>query len=546
MPLRAQWMVGRFLFPASGIGTKLPTMSIGKKAGQIGAATMLSRVFGLVREQLFAALMGAGFYSDAFVNAFRIPNLLRDLFAEGALSNAFVPTFTEQRIQKSPADAWRLANLVLGALLVVVGTLTLLGIVFAPAVVQLVAPGLGAIEGKRELTVELTRVMMPFLLLVSCAALFMGMLNSYERYALPALAPVLFNGVSIAVGLGIWLQGWDSRRAVFGWAIGTLLAGLAQAFVQIPALHRLGWRVRPALKGFRTDPGLRRIFALMLPAIVANSGTQVNILVNSILASWLEEGSASWLYYAFRIMQLPIGVFGVAISVVTLTESAKLAATGDRDRLGQNLTSSVVLTLILTVPCTLGLLALADPIVRLIYEHGRFDAGDTIATAAAIRYYAVGLAAYSLVKVLAPVLFVFNSARTPMVASLVGIAGNIAFNFATYKALGHRGLALGTSVGVFLNVAILAASLQKRHVRLDLARLAKGTLACLGCATVMAFIARAAYDGIHPYSRGFTGRALDVGVPIALAGAVYFAGLRLLRVPEAVQLWEKLRARLAR
>jgi putative peptidoglycan lipid II flippase len=508
-------------------------MSLGRAAGTVGGATLVSRIAGLLRDQLFAALLGVGLYSDAFVIAFRIPNLLRDLFAEGALSSAFVPTFTETEVKRSERDAWDLANLVIGVLLAVVGSLTLLGILFAPQVVAAIAPGFGAIEGKAELTVLLTRIMFPFLPLIALAALFMGMLNVKGRFAVPASAPVLFNLTAIAVGVGLYLAAVPPRAAVIGWSVGTLLGGLAQAGVQVPPLLRLGWRFRPTLAAWRRSEGLRQIGRLMLPAVIGLSATQINILVNSILASLLEQGSPTWLNFAFRLMQLPIGIFGVAIGVVTLPRVARDAANEAPGALRANLASALTLVLLLTVPAAAGLWLLGVPIVRLIYEHGAFTALDTTATAAAIAVYAIGLPAYAAVKVLAPAFYALKDARTPMVASLTAVGLNIAFNLAVYRSLGYRGLALGTSIAEIALVTILLVQFQRTKTGLPLGAIARSLGKILVATAAMAVAALVSFRALSGRLPGLTGSALETFGAILPAIAVYGLALRALGVDEA-------------
>ncbi|MCC7460369.1 MAG: murein biosynthesis integral membrane protein MurJ, partial [Proteobacteria bacterium] len=241
-------------------------MGVAKQAGKISGLTFLSRIFGLIRDQLFAALMGAGFFADAYIIAFRIPNLLRDLFAEGALSNAFVPTFTHTRINESETSAWDVVRIVFAWILIVVGALTLLMIAFAPQIVQIIAPGFDDIEGKKQLTVLLTQIMSPFLLFVSLASVLMGVHNSYSRFSLPALAPVFFNWVSIACGLIIWVMGFDAYYAVIGWAVGTLFAGFAQFAIQLPPLIKNNQSPWPSFKGLTTNLHVKQIFLLMIPS----------------------------------------------------------------------------------------------------------------------------------------------------------------------------------------------------------------------------------------------------------------------------------------
>ncbi|MBI4859570.1 MAG: murein biosynthesis integral membrane protein MurJ [Candidatus Riflebacteria bacterium] len=293
-----------------------------RSAGLVGLATSASRVLGLVREQTVAFLFGAGMETDAFNVAFRIPNLLRDLFAEGALSSAFVPTFTSTLTRNGRQQAFALAGKVVGALLLVVGALCLLGFLFTPALVRCFAPGIWSVPGKGELTVDLTRIMLPFLLLIALAALAMGMLNSLGRYVLPALAPVMLNLGMIVVGTGLALAAPRlGMTPVAGLAIGVMVGGFGQLVVQLPPLWREGFAARPRVDF--GDAGVRQILGLMAPAAIGLAATQVNILVNTQIASFLVEGSISWLNYAFRLMQLPIGVFGVSVATVMLPAVAR-------------------------------------------------------------------------------------------------------------------------------------------------------------------------------------------------------------------------------
>lgn len=437
-------------------------MALAKDAGKIGGLTFVSRIFGLIRDQMFAGLIGAGLYADAFIIAFRIPNLLRDLFAEGALSNAFVPTFTHTRIQETEQNAWAVVRILFAWILLVVGTLTLASIIFAPQVVQFIAPGFGQVQGKKELTILLTQIMSPFLLFVSLASVVMGIHNSYGRFSLPALAPVFFNWVSIIFGVVIYFSKVDSSIAVIGWAIGTLLGGFAQFAIQLPPFLKQKYSLMPLFKGMTTNQHVKDIFTLMIPSVIALSGTQINILVNSILASMLEQGAPSWLNYAFRLMQLPIGVFGVAISVVALSRASNDMATNQMEKFHSNVKSSIQLAYLLTIPCAVGLWILAEPIISIIYERGMFKHTDTIQTAKALMFYSIGLPFYASVKVKAPIFFTLKSSRVPMIASLVGVGFNIFFNLFLYKQLGHWGLALGTSLGVMINSSILTFFYHKK------------------------------------------------------------------------------------
>jgi putative peptidoglycan lipid II flippase len=505
---------------------------------------MTSRVLGLAREQLFAILVGANRWSDAFVVAFRIPNLLRDLFAEGALSSAFVPAFADARRNRGAEAAWRLANVVIALVLLVVGAVTALGVAFSGPLVAAIAPGLE----ERALAALLTRVMMPFLLLVSLSAVAMGMLNAHARFTAPALAPALFNVGSLAVGGALWLAGWPPERAVVGWAAGTMLGGALQLAVQVPALRKLGFRARPGLgRADLADPGLRRIGRLMGAAVVGLSATQVNILVNTFFASH-EVGANSWLQYAFRLMQLPLGVFGVAIATVAGAGVAQRAAAKDMGAVRETLGSAMRLVAFLNVPSAVGLALLARPIISLIFEHGRFGAADTAATADALLFYALGLYGYSAVKVLAPAFYALDDARVPVVGSVLGMATNVALNAALYPVLGFRGVALGTSLAAMANFAVLAVAWRRRHGGLGGAPVIPQLARVLAASAALALAALGAERGLDRLlPEGASGRQLAPGLgPVAAGALAYLAAARALGIAELRELSQAVRRRAAR
>ena len=418
---------------------------------------MLSRVLGLVREQLFAALFGASLFADAFLVAFRIPNLLRDLFAEGALAQAFIPTFKASLKHNGRTPAFVLANRVAGTLLVVLGIVVLGAGICAPWIVEAIAGDFAHhmdSSEKFDLTVTLTRIMLPFLPIVSLAAVAMAMLNAQDRYTTPALAPATFNVVSIAVGAGLYLAGAQGHIVAIGWSIGTILGGLSQLCMQIPPLWRLDYRPTLTTDLRLRDPDTRRIGKLMLPAVGGLAAVQVNIFVNTIFAT-TEPGAVAWLNYAFRFLQLPIGVFGVAIATITTTRFADSAADKAYKAMGNQLTESLRLALFLTIPATVGLLVLGEPIIRLIFEHGRFDATDTINTARALNLFVIGLVAYACVKVIAPAFYAVNRSRIPVFASISAVVGNLILNITLHPHYGYAVLALGTAAAALINFAIL-------------------------------------------------------------------------------------------
>ncbi len=424
-------------------------------SSRISAAIFGSRVLGLVRESVFAALFGAGAVADAYQVAFRVPNLLRDLFAEGALSSAFVPTFTAALHDEGRARAHALADLAMSGLLVITGIITGLALWFAEPIVFAMTDGFAGDAAKLALAVELTRTMLPILVLVSLAAVWMGMLNAQRRFVVPAIAPALFNVVSIAVGLGLWIAGMPALDAVLAWSVGTVAGGAVQAAIQLVALVRMGYRPRVRLRGIFSDAGVRRIAKLMAPAVIGIAAVNVNVFVNTIFASELGDGPVAQLQYAFRLFFLPLGVFGVALATVTTTSVSEEAARGDRAALAARTADGLGAAWMLTTASAVGLALLAEPIVRLVYRHGATTTEDAHAIATVLQAYVVGLAPYALVKILAPGFYTADRARVPMIASILGVAANLLFNATTYRVLGAPGLALGTTVGATVNVTIL-------------------------------------------------------------------------------------------
>ena len=447
-----------------------------KAAGIIGLAVMCSRLLGLAREAICAALFGGGGAMDAFTAAFRIPNLLRDLFAEGALSTAFVTTFSKTIARGGDAAAWRLANKVATLTAIVLSAICVLGIVFSPQLVATLAPGFD--PGKAALTVTLTRIMFPFILLVSIAALVMGMLNAKNVFGMPAMASSFFNIGSIVGGvlLGAWLDPQFGPRALIGLALGTLIGGALQLGVQLPRLRRLGYRFHADFAW--RDAGVNAILALMGPSVIAASSTQFNVLVNSIFASTLGDGPIFWLAIAFRLMQLPLGLFGVALGTVSLPLLSRLAVGGDMAAFRGELARAMRLGFLLTIPSAIGLMMLAEPIISVLYQRGRFDAHQTAESAGALRYYAIGLCGYAALKVLVNAFYALDRRKTPMLVSFMAVALNLLFNwiFTLHLGWGHRGLAFSTSCVATFNFLVLYGLMHQRLKRLETRRL----LAMLG------------------------------------------------------------------
>jgi putative peptidoglycan lipid II flippase len=463
----------------------LTTSSLARSAGVTGLATLTSRILGLARDQVLAALFGAGSDMDAFVVAFRIPNLVRDLFAEGAMSAAFVPTFTRRLTLHGKDDAWRLGNNLINALIVSTGVLVVLGLVFAAPLVAAFARDFSRVPGKLELTITLTRVMLPFLTMVAVAAAVMGMLNSLHHYFVPAVSPALFNVATIVGAFALVpvmpALGLPRIAAI---AIAALAGGALQVAAQWPSLRAEGFRYRPILD--LRDPGLHQVLILMGPGTVGLAATQVNLFVNTLLATSQGTGAVSWLSYAFRLMYLPIGLFGVSIATATLPAVSRQAAVGDRAGIRHTVAQAIAMMLVLNIPATFGLVVLAEPIVRLLFERGRFLASDTAATAAALRFYAVGLAGYATARIASPVFYALRRSRVPVVVSISTIALNIGVNVALVRVLGFRGLALGTSLAMMANGTALLVLLRRHLDGLEERRLAATLAKTLLASSVMA------------------------------------------------------------
>jgi putative peptidoglycan lipid II flippase len=519
-----------------------------KAAGIIGLAVMCSRVLGLARELIFAALFGGGRALDAFTVAFRIPNLLRDLFAEGALSTAFVTTFSKTIARGGDEAAWRLANKVATMTALVLGALCILGMVFSDALVGLLAPGFD--QDKAALTAHLTRIMFPFILLVSIAALVMGMLNAKNVFGVPAMASSFFNIGSIIGGLvlGYWIDPHFGPRALIGLAFATVIGGALQLAVQLPSLAGLGYRFRPDLRW--RDAGVKAVLMLMGPSVIAASTTQFNVLINSIFASRLEDGAIFWLAAAFRLMQLPLGIFGVALGTVTLPLLSRLVVAGRMDAFRSELARAMRWALLLTLPAMAGLMMLAEPIISLVYQHGKFNAYQAAQVAGALRYYAIGLAGYAALKVLVNAFYALDKRKTPMLVSFLAVGLNLLFNwvFTIRLGWGHRGLAFSTGCIATLNFLLLyllmqfhLKGLESRRLLLLLVKVA------VACGALVAVCAASSHWLLADWQEQTLWVKLSVLLATVIVGALVFAGCGvLLHIEELKELRDAVRRRLTR
>lgn len=432
------------------------TARVARAAGVIGAATLLSRVLGLVREIVVTRAFGATHAADAFFVAFRIPNLLRELLAEGSMSAAFVPVFSEYLTKRSRAEAVDLAHAVFTVLLILLSSATILGIAAAPWIVRVIAPGFG-VEDKFDLTVTLARVMFPFLIFIGFAALAMGILNALRRFTVPALAPAVLN---VGVISGVLFLPPYVDPPILGLAIGELIGGLLQFAIQIPPLlkekiaFRLRWRP--------SDPGLAQIRRLFLAFLVGAGALQINNFVLTILASYLAAGSVSYLYYGMRLIHLPLGVFGVAMATAILPALSVQATHGEVGRLRETFASGMSLVLLITVPAAVGLVSFAGPIVSTIFMRGAFDAAAVHGTALAVMAYAVGLWAFAAVRVAVSAFYSMQETRVPVAGTLVTVAANLILSLLLMGPLKHAGLALATALAAVLNLGFLLYFLRRR------------------------------------------------------------------------------------
>ncbi|HLI66435.1 MAG TPA: murein biosynthesis integral membrane protein MurJ [Caulobacteraceae bacterium] len=527
-----------------------------RSAGVVGLAVLASRLFGLGRELVFPAMFGAGKVLDAYYAAFQIPNLFRDLFAEGSLSTAFTALFTRTWDREGPRPAWALANLTLSAMIFLIGLLSIVAILGAPFIVEATNFGFHNVPGKFELAVSLTRVLFPFILFVSLAAAVMGMLNSRFIFAVPASASTVFNIVSVIAGVACafafdptaratWPHPVFTDRAAYGVCVGVLLGGLAQLGMQLPSLFRIGFRFHWRLE--LANPQLRELWALMWPSVIAGAAIQVSVLINGVFASQI-NGGRSWLYCAFRLMQLPIGLFGVSVATVTLPAVARRFARDDLAAFGRTVRSSVRLTLFLSIPAAVGLGLLASPVIALIYQHGRFSAHDTYETALALQAYTLGLAGYAAIRVLTPCFYALNLPRTPLRVNLIGIAVVLALNVlnATVLGLGHAGMALATSCVALVNFGQLSHALS-RQVNFGglgewasfIGRVLIASLACGGVAWAL----NGWFDA-HLAGRVLQSAALFAAIAVAL---VVYAGVAFaLRIHETAEAFAMVRRRFIR
>ncbi len=494
-------------------------MNLLRTLAEVSGLTLVSRVLGFVRDAVIAVTFGAGAATDAFFVAFRIPNLLRRLFAEGAFSQAFVPILAEYKERTGAQATKQLVDRVTGLLLLALAAAVALGVAAAPFIVYISAPGFSAEPAKFGLTVALLRITFPYILFISLVSLAAGVLNTWSRFAVPAVTPALLNVAFIVAALFLTPY-FDPPVLVLAWAV--FAGGILQLAIQVPSLARIGMLPRPQLA--LADAGVRRMLLLMGPAIIGVSVGQISLLLNTIFASYLRTGSVSWLYYADRLMEFPTGLLGAALGTILLPSLARLHSEAARDAYSGVLDWGLRLTFLLAVPATVALAVLATPLIATLFLHGRFGADDLAMTRQALVAYSVGLLGLILVKVLAPGFYATQNIRTPVKIALVSLAATQAMNAAFIAPLQHAGLALAIGLGACLNATLLYRGLRRR----DIFRPRPGWRSfLLKIAVAAALMAAALWFAMGPTAwwigSGWRARVAALGGLVALGAVVYFA-----------------------
>ena len=436
-----------------------------KSVSVIGAMTLLSRVTGLIRDVLFANLLGDKAVADVFLVAFRVPNFFRRIFAEGAFSAAFVPVFTEYRLQQDDVETTRFLELLLGRFSLILIVFSALGVVFAPQLVGILAPGFLDTPEQFDLTVAATRLTFPYLFFISLVAASAGMLNTCGRFAAPAATPVLLN---LSLIFAVFVLVPEFEASPIGLSVGVLLAGVIQLLFQFPFLKREKLLVRPRVITTQSDTvgnqGVKKVFNLILPAIFGVSVAQVNVLINTLLASFMAAGSISWLYYSDRLMEFPVGVFGIALSTAILPSLSKKHTTQSSKAFSDTLDWACRWVMLICLPATIGLIVLAEPMITTIYFHGNFTENGVLMSARSLVAFSIGLTAIVMVKVLAPGFYARQNTRFPVKIGAYAVGVNIALSLALFYPMAHVGLAVATSVAAFVNASLLFWGLHKEKV----------------------------------------------------------------------------------
>ncbi|MBW2566702.1 MAG: murein biosynthesis integral membrane protein MurJ [Deltaproteobacteria bacterium] len=456
------------------------TAKITKAAGVVSVATLLSRVFGLVRDIVIAAFFGAGPAADAFFVAFRIPNLLRRLFAEGSLTISFIPIFAEYLLKRGRDEAFALARSSWWILTMTLVAVSVLGVLLSPLIVKIIAPGFISSPDKFDLTVLLTRIMFPYIFFIGLVALAMGILNTLGHFAAPACSPAL---LSVAMVSSVLLISPRLEKPVLGLAVGVMIGGGLQLTLQIPFLVRKGFHL--LVRGPLYHSAIKRIGLLMTPAVFGAAVYQINILVGTLLATLLPEGSVSYLYYADRMVQFPLGVFAIALATAVLPSLSKQAVMNDMEGLRSSFSYALRLVFFITIPAMTGLIILREPIVSLLFQRGAFDAASSRLTAEAVLYYAVGLWAFSGVRIVVSAFYSLQDTKTPVKTAVVSLLTNIVLSLLLMGSMQHGGLALATSLASGVNLTLLILALRRRLGRIGARGIIESVFRSVACAAIM-------------------------------------------------------------
>ena len=521
---------------------KKETRQISRATGILSFATLLSRVAGLVRDMVVASVFGAGLVTDAFFVAFTIPNLLRRFFAEGSLTAAFVPTFTDV-LQKNGADeARRVARICTTLLLLIMAVVTFLGILCSPWVVKLVGYGFSGVEGKLALTDLLNRLMFPYIFFVSLVALFAGILNVSGHFLMPALSPVMLNLSMIGCALVVAPR---LDQPVLALAYGVLLGGLMQLLMQVPMLYRHGYDLRLDFN-FR-DSVVVRIATLMVPGIFGVAIYQINVVVTRLLASFLQEGSVSWLYYGQRLFEFPQGVFVVSLAQALLPAMSRQIACDDKDGFRDSLRFALSLILIVTIPAAIGLVLCDQAIYSLFFMRGNFTAFDVTQAASALAWYAPGLLFVGISRVVAPSFYALKDTKTPVLVSFWTLVVNAAFGLVLMQWMGHTGLALALTLAAVFNAVTLSILLSRRLDHIGFSSLFGVLMRLIPGLIVMIFCVKFALGSVDWLVAGaFMPRLLLLLFAVACGGALYLAAAWLCGVKELRQGWSMVADRVGR
>jgi len=501
---------------------------IAKAAGIMSVATFISRILGYVKDMILAGFFGATGTADTFFVAFRIPNLLRELFAEGSMSSAFIPVLTEYQTRQGEGEAKRLVRITLTFILIFVGLISLLGIFFAPAIVTIIAPGFVHMPEKFSQTVLLTRVMFPFLLFISLAALIMGALNCRRIFFIPALAPAALNITIIVTVLALAPR---MELPIIAVAVGVALGGFIQFAFQLPSFLRNGYSMMPAYDFGHS--GLRKMGILVLPATMGMAVAQINIFVSTILASYLPEGSITYLYYSMRLIQFPIGIFGVAMGMAVLPTLSEHAVRGDYDKLREDFSFALRLLFFITIPAMAGLIALREPIVNVLFQRGKFDYAATAGTAQALLFYSIGIWSIVGVRVVTACFYSMQDTRTPVRVAFAALTANILFSLLLMGPMQHSGLALANALASGVNFSLLFFFLRKRLKRVDGRRILSSFMKSALAASIMGITGGILLHGQLWQMHGQTlNKVISLSGTVTLCAIVYFSLSYLLKNEE--------------